>query len=90
MENANWVNLVVSVIVIGVTITVALIGIIFRILNSKQEAATKLMVDKLDSVEQKIELRLRTLGHEDRDIRTQLTSVSTLVIQALGQLKNGN
>ncbi len=43
----------------------------------------------MDRFENKTEDRLRSLAHEDRDIRTQISGVTKLLVQIMNNGKNG-
>ena len=58
----------------GVAVTLFLMRIIFLNLTAR-----------IDRFENKVDDRLRTLTHEDRDIRTQIASVTKLLIQVMNK-----
>ena len=61
MDHSVWIEMLTVVIGLGVTVTLALLRIIFLNLNKK-----------IDNIEAKMNDRLRTLQHEDRDIRSTI------------------
>ena len=68
-----------GILSIGLTITIALLRILYSSLLSR--------IDRLEEI---IEARLRTLVHEDRDIRNQIQGITKLFFQALnGRNKGG-
>lgn len=74
-----WISIVMGILSIGLTITIALLRILYSSLLSR--------IDRLEEI---IEARLRTLVHEDRDIRNQIQGITKLFFQALnGRNKGG-
>ena len=65
-------SVISGILGVGLAITMTLIRIIYNSLTSR-----------IDRLEQQLQDRLRTLGHEDRDIRSQIQGLSQLLIQAV-------
>ena len=85
MNHTLWVELLVGALGIGVTITLALMRIIFVNLNRKMDN----LENKVDNVENKINDRLRTLQHEDRDIRATIDGWGKILIEVVSKINSG-
>ena len=67
-----WISILMGILGIGLTITIALLRVLYFSLLSR-----------INRLEEMIETRLRTLIHEDRDIRNQIQGITKLFFQAL-------
>ncbi len=79
MDLSLWVDILTVIVGLGVTITLALIRILFINLNKK-----------IDNLENKMNDRLRTLQHEDRDIRSTVDGWGKILLQILAQFNSNN
>ena len=76
MTAIDWVSIFMGILGLGLTVTLAL----FKILYSSISA-------RISRIEQMLETRLRTLIHEDREIRSQMQGLTQLFFESL---KNNN
>ena len=73
-----WISIVMGILSLGLTVTIALLRVLYSSLLSR--------IDRLEEI---IEARLRTLVHEDRDIRNQIQGITKLFFQALNGRNKG-
>lgn len=71
-----WISVVMGILGIGLTVTIALLRVLYSSLLSR-----------INRLEETIETRFRTLIHEDRDIRNQIQGMTKLFFQALHNSK---
>ncbi len=80
MDNENWVQIVLGLLGIGLSITLTLIGILFSWLKGRQDRNEERTEREISELRAQINERLRTLGHEDRDIRGQLNGLKDMLL----------
>lgn len=69
MKDASWISIVLGILGFGLTITLTLIGIIFSWLKARIDKNEEKADKDVRELRQHTQDRLRTLGHEDREIR---------------------
>lgn len=67
-----WISVLMGVLGLGLTVTIALLKSLYASLQSR-----------IDRLEEHMTGRLRTLVHEDRDIRSQMNGLVKLFFEAL-------
>jgi len=87
MDNDNWLQIVLGLLGLGLSVTLTLIGIIFSWLKTRIDRNEEKLEKELSELRQQMLDRLRTLGHEDRDIRTKIDGIWQLFIQSLRERK---
>ena len=80
MDSDNWVQVVLGLLGLGITITLTLIGIIFSWIRARIEKNEERFSRDMSELRQQMLERLRTLGHEDREIRSQIDGLMKLFI----------
>ena len=63
MDNENWVQIVLGLLGIGLSITLTLIGILFSWLKGRQDRNEERTDREISELRAQINERLRTLGH---------------------------
>lgn len=71
MDFNTWISLILGILGMGLGLVTVLMRIIYSSLQNR-----------IDKLEANIDNRLRTLTHEDRDIRNQIQGVTKLFFQA--------
>lgn len=87
MDNDNWLQIVLGLLGLGLSVTLTLIGIIFSWLKTRIDRNEEKLEKELSELRQQMLDRLRTLGHEDREIRTKIDGIWQLFIQSLRERK---
>ena len=81
MPQDSWVSVILGLLGIGITVTLSLLGIIFSWLKGRIDKNEEKFERGIADLEKKILERLRSLGHEDREIRAMLDGLKTLFIE---------
>lgn len=68
----EWISVLMGVLGLGLAVTLALLKIIYSSISAR-----------ISRIEEAIEIRLRTLIHEDREIRSQMQGLTQLFFEAL-------
>jgi hypothetical protein len=83
MKDGNWESIILGLLGFGLSITLTLIGIIFSWLKARIDKNEEKAAKELSEFKHQMLERLRTLGHEDRDIRTQINGIWQIFVQSL-------
>lgn len=87
MTGANWLSIVLGLLGFGLSISLTMLGIIFSFLKSRIDKNEEIIRDEIRELDRNVQERLRSLGHEDRDIRGTIDGLHKIVIQALTEIK---
>ncbi len=87
MDRAEFVQLL-FLLVTGIFVTIgALLAFIFTWFRRRMDKIENDIEAKINGLGLRIDDRLRTLTHEDRDIRTQISGLMTLFLETIGNRK---
>ena len=81
MENDDLVEVILAILGAGLTITVALIGIIFSWLKGRIDKNEDNGLKRMSEHNQQNEDRFRSVYHELRDLRNQYDGLIKLVLE---------
>lgn len=87
MDSDNWLQVVLGLLGLGITITLTLIGIIFSWMRARIEKNEERFDRSIAELRHQTLERLRSLGHEDRDIRAQIDGLTKLFIDDMRSRK---
>ena len=88
MDNDNWLQVILGLLGLGLTVTLTLIGIIFSWIRARIEKNEERFERNMSELRQQTLERLRSLGHEDRDIRAQIDGLMKLFIDDVRNRKD--
>ena len=88
MDNDNWLQVILGLLGLGLTVTLTLIGIIFSWIRARIEKNEERFERNMSELRQQTLERLRSLGHEDRDIRSQIDGLMKLFIDDVRNRKD--
>ena len=87
MKDGNWISIVLGLLGFGLTITITLIGIIFSWLKARIDRNEEKADKDIREFRQHMQDRLRTLGHEDREIRGNIDDLHQIFIEYIATKK---
>lgn len=88
MDNDNWLQVILGLLGLGITVTLTLVGIIFSWIRARIEKNEERFERNMSELRQQTLERLRSLGHEDRDIRSQIDGLMKLFIEDIRNRKD--
>ena len=80
MNNEAFLEIIVAILSAGLTITLTLLGILFSWLKTRIDKNEEQCEKQLSEFKNYVATRLRTLGHEDRDIRNKIDGIWQLFL----------
>lgn len=80
MNNEAFLEIIVAVLGAGLTITLTLLGLLFSWLKARIDKNEENCEKNLSEFKHYVDNRLRTLGHEDRDIRNKIDGIWQLFL----------
>jgi len=83
MDNDKWLQVVLGLLGLGLSVTLTLLGILFSWLKARIDKNEEKSARDLSEFKAQMLERLRTLGHEDRDIRSKIDGIWQLFVQSL-------
>ena len=89
MNDDRWLQIILALLGLGFTITVTLLGILFTWLKARIDRNEETIKTEMSEFRQTMNDRLRSLGHEDRDIRTKIEGIWKLFLEDVRNRKNG-
>lgn len=87
MKDGNWVSIILGILGFGLTITLTLIGIIFSWLKGRIDRNEERLDKDVRELRQQMLDRLRSLGHEDREQKSNIDALHKLIIETLARRK---
>jgi len=81
MADDKWLELIVTLLTAGLAVTVSLVGIIFSWLRARIDKNEERFAAEVSELRQQLLDRMRSLGHEDRDIRAKIDGIYHLFVK---------
>ena len=75
MDHDNWLQILLGLLGLGITVTLTLMGIIFSWLKSRIDKNEQKSYEDISALSDYVNTRLRSLGHEDREIRGMIENL---------------
>lgn len=85
MKDGNWVSVVLGVLGFGITVTITLLGIIFSWLKARIDKNEERIDKDIRDLRQQMLDRLRTLGHEDREMKGNIDDLHKMIIDYIAR-----
>jgi len=85
MKGGEWVSVVLGVLGFGITITITLLGIIFSWLKARIDKNEERIDKDIRDLRQQMLDRLRTLGHEDREMKGNIDDLHKMIIDYIAR-----
>ena len=89
MNDDRWLQIILALLGLGLTITVTLLGILFTWLKSRIDKNEENFNREMSEFRQNMNDRLRSLGHEDRDIRSTIEGMWKEFLRVVRKGKDG-
>ena len=90
MDHDNWLQILLGLLGLGITVTLTLMGIIFSWLKSRIDKNEQKTTDDLNALSEYVNTRLRSMGHEDREIRGMIENLWKLMLEDVRSRKKGD
>lgn len=81
MNHENWVQIVLGLLGVGLSITLTLLGILFSWLKGRMDRIEETTLENMRTHAQQNEDRFRSVYHELRDLRSQIDGLMKLLLQ---------
>jgi len=81
MKDGNWASVIMALLGFGLSITLTLIGIIFSWLKGRIDKNEERIDKEIRELRAHIFDRLRSLGHEDREMKGNITDLFKMMAE---------
>lgn len=81
MKDGSWVTIILAILTLGISITMTLMGIIFTWLKGRIDRNEERIDKDIRELRAHTQARLRSLGHEDREMKGNITDLFKMMVK---------